>query len=152
MAYITWEGKDFFWNIEGLWRITPGKSTVHVTSFHLRLPICETRVISIAASGHQTGRPTEKARCSQGSGCPVGLHHFTTRESSYLFISVSFAFCTFPGSCPLRFISLLPFKKRLILHRLQIPRDQAGPVEISLIYYGLLSGGCYQLTLWHNFK
>lgn len=60
------------------------------------------------------------------TGCSVGLCHFTTKECSYLSISVSFAFCTGPESCLLRFISSLPFIKILIPHRLQIPRDKAG--------------------------
>lgn len=87
-----------------------------------------TRGISILASGDQR---VDQLRRLGAVSVPPGLCHFTTWESSYLFIWVSLAFCTFPGSCPLSFISLLPFKKRLILQRLQIPRDQAGPVKLA---------------------
>lgn len=69
------------------------------------------------------------------------------QECSYLFITVSFAFCAGPRSCPRRVISLLPSLKVLILHRLQVPRDMASPIKSGLIYYCLLSGGCCQWTL-----
>lgn len=144
LAYIIiGERKVLFRNIKGLWRDAPEESTVQVTLnnwhpfFCLGFPICKPGVTSILEGGEEMGRLTGKAWGSHSAGRPSGFccpSHLTTQECSYLVISVSFAFCTGPGSCPLRFISSLPFKKILIVPRLQSPRDKAGPIEITLIY------------------
>ena len=61
---------------------------------------------------------------------------FPNQECSYLFICFFyFLHRSRKLSFEVYFITALKKKKILILHRLQIPRDKTGPVEISLIYY-----------------
>lgn len=75
LAYVTREGKDLFWNIKGFWRVALRKSTVQVTSFHLRPTVNQRNLHS--SKWRPDSRPTEKtggSRCAPSPGSATSQH------------------------------------------------------------------------------